>query len=200
MTMLKYAVRRFLYMLLLMLVLSVVAFVIIQLPPGDFLTSYIVELQQSGQPADQEVVDALKVRYGLDRPMWYRYGKWMWDMIRHGDLGMSFERDQPVAELLRARLPITILISLLTTLFAYGVAIPNFLLALVIMYILYKGLYPVQGLQHRHWGAFLPRIRIGALEPGPVLGHAQAPAPRRCRCGYRLYGLAGAGDAGGLAG
>ncbi len=167
MSMLKYAARRFLYMLLLLLVLSVVAFVIIQLPPGDFLTSYIVELQQSGQPAAQDVIDALEMRYGLDRPMWYRYGKWMWDMLRHGDMGMSFERDQPVAELLRARLPITILISLLTTLFAYGVAIPigifsavrqysfadylftivgfiglaipNFLLALVIMYILYKG-------------------------------------------------------------
>lgn len=167
MAMLKYGVRRLLYMLLLMVMLSVVAFVIIQLPPGDFLTSYIVELQQSGQPADEEEIEALRVRYGLDKPMYLRYLKWMWDMVRHGDLGMSFEREQPVAEIVAARLPLTILISLLTTLFAYGVsipigifsavrqysvtdyvvtvlgfiglAIPNFLLALIIMYILYAG-------------------------------------------------------------
>lgn len=165
MQMLKYATRRLLYMLLLLLVLSMVSFMVIQLPPGDFLTSYIVELQQSGQPADEALVAALKQRYGLDKPMWHQYGKWMWGLLQ-GDMGMSFERRQPVAELVRARLPITILISLLTTVFAYGVAvpigifsavrqysiadyaftvigfiglaIPNFLLALVIMWLLYS--------------------------------------------------------------
>ena len=165
MQMLKYATRRLLYMLLLLLVLSMVSFVVIQLPPGDFLTSYIVELQQSGQPADEALVAALKQRYGLDEPMWRQYGTWMWGLLQ-GDMGMSFERRQPVAELVRARLPITILISLLTTVFAYGVAvpigifsavrqysiadyaftvigfiglaIPNFLLALVIMWLLYS--------------------------------------------------------------
>ena len=165
MQILKYATRRLLYMLLLLLVLSMVSFVVIQLPPGDFLTSYIVELQQSGQPADEALVAALKQRYGLDQPMWRQYGTWMWGLLQ-GDMGMSFERRQPVAELVRARLPITILISLLTTVFAYGVAvpigifsavrqysiadyaftvigfiglaIPNFLLALVIMWLLYS--------------------------------------------------------------
>ncbi len=165
MQMLKYATRRLLYMLLLLLVLSMVSFAVIQLPPGDFLTSYIVELQQSGQPADEALVAALKQRYGLDQPMWRQYGQWMWGLLQ-GDMGMSFERRQPVAELVRARLPITILISLLTTVFAYGVAvpigifsavrqysiadyaftvigfiglaIPNFLLALVIMWLLYS--------------------------------------------------------------
>ena len=165
MQMLKYATRRLLYKLLLLLVLSMVSFAVIQLPPGDFLTSYIVELQQSGQPADEALVAALKQRYGLDQPMWRQYGQWMWGLLQ-GDMGMSFERRQPVAELVRARLPITILISLLTTVFAYGVAvpigifsavrqysiadyaftvigfiglaIPNFLLALVIMWLLYS--------------------------------------------------------------
>lgn len=165
MQMLKYATRRLLYMLLLLLVLSMVSFAVIQLPPGDFLTSYIVELQQSGQPADEALVAALKQRYGLDKPMWRQYGQWIWGLLQ-GDMGMSFERRQPVAELVRARLPITILISLLTTVFAYGVAvpigifsavrqysiadyaftvigfiglaIPNFLLALVIMWLLYS--------------------------------------------------------------
>lgn len=165
MYLLKYTSRRLLYMLILLFVLSVVSFVVIQLPPGDFLTSYIVELQQSGQPADEAQVAALKQRYGLDKPYWYRYGKWIWGLMQ-GDLGRSFEWRQPVAELVRARLPLTILISLLTTIFAYGVAIPigifsairqysigdyiftvigflglaipNFLLALVIMWILYS--------------------------------------------------------------
>ena len=167
MQMLKYSARRLLYMVLLLALLSMVSFAVIQLPPGDFLTSYIVQLQASGQPADEAEVAALRARYGLDRPMFQRYLKWIWGMLR-GDFGYSFERQQPVAELVRARLPITMLISFLTIIFAYavaipigifsavrqysvadyfftvigfiGLAIPNFLLALVIMWLLYSQL------------------------------------------------------------
>ncbi len=167
MQMLKYSARRFLYMLLLLILLSMVSFAVIQLPPGDFLTSYIVQLQASGQPADEAEVAALRARYGLDRPMWQRYLKWIWGMMR-GDFGVSFERNQPVVELVQSRLPITMLISFLTIIFAYavaipigifsavrqysvadyfftvigfiGLAIPNFLLALVIMWLLYSQL------------------------------------------------------------
>ncbi len=167
MQMLKYSARRLLYMILLLILLSMVSFAVIQLPPGDFLTSYIVQLQASGQPADEAEVAALRARYGLDRPMWQRYLKWVWGMLR-GDFGVSFERNQPVAELVRSRLPITMLISFLTIIFAYavaipigifsavrqysvadyfftvvgfiGLAVPNFLLALVIMWLLYSQL------------------------------------------------------------
>ena len=73
MAFLAYSLRRFLFMLLLMVVLSMISFIVIQLPPGDFLTSYIVQLQQSGQPADEAEVAALRSRYGLDKPMTTRY-------------------------------------------------------------------------------------------------------------------------------
>jgi len=163
--MLKYTFRRLLYMIVLLVVLSIVSFIIIQLPPGDYLSSYIVQLQQSGQPADKALVDALRQRYGLDKPLYVQYLKWVGDMLR-GDFGMSFERNKPVAELIKARLPITIVISLVTTIFAYlvaipigifsavrqysagdylftilgfiGLAVPNFLLALIIMFLLFK--------------------------------------------------------------
>ncbi len=165
MAFLIYSLRRLLFMLLLMVVLSIVSFIVIQLPPGDFLTSYIVQLQQSGQPADEAQVASLRARYGLDKPMTTRYFKWIWGVL-NGDYGMSFEWNRPVSELIKSRLPLTIAISLTTTLFAYmvaipigiysathqysvgdyaftivgfgGLAIPNFLLALIVMYFLFK--------------------------------------------------------------
>jgi len=163
--MLSYLIRRFLYMILILLLVSVVAFIIIQLPPGDYLTSYIIQLEEMGQKVDESQIVSLKKQYGLDLPIYLQYFKWMWKML-HGDLGKSFEWNKPVSELIGERLMLTVIISLFTLIFTYAVAIPigiysathqyslgdytftvigfaglatpNFLFALVLMFMFYK--------------------------------------------------------------
>jgi len=163
--MLSYIIRRFLYMILILLVVSVVSFIIIQLPPGDFLTNYMARLRASGTHVDKAMIASLTKRYGLDLPLYQQYFKWMWEMF-HGDFGMSFTWNKPVSELLAERVPLTATISLFTLIFVYAVAIPigiysathqysigdysltilgfaglatpNFLLALILMIMFYK--------------------------------------------------------------
>jgi len=163
--MLSYIGRRGLYMVAIMLAVSVVAFVIIQLPPGDYLTTVIQTLKSRGVQVDAKLIRDLEVHYGLDLPLHTQYLKWMGNMLR-GDFGRSFNWDRPVVELLAERLPLTIVISLITTLFVYAVAVPigiysathqysigdyvstivgfgglatpNFLLALILMFLSYK--------------------------------------------------------------
>ena len=163
--MLLYFIRRFLYMAIVLAVVSVVAFIIIQLPPGDYLTSHIAYLQQQGQILNEAEVASLKKQYGLDLPIYLQYFKWIWKMF-HGDLGMSFRWNRPVNDLLAERIPLTIMISLFTIIFTYlvaipigiysathqysvgdytftiigfvGLATPNFLLALILMILFYQ--------------------------------------------------------------
>lgn len=119
----KYIAKRFIYMIILLAVMSVFAFVVIQLPPGDYLTSYIANLQQQMGNVDDSVVESLRQQYGMDKPMWQQYFYWMANMF-HGDFGESFEWQQPVGELLASRMPMTIVLSVITLLFSYLVAIP----------------------------------------------------------------------------
>ena len=163
--MLSYVIRRFFYMIVILLLVSIVAFIIIQLPPGDYLNSYIMSLQQSGQTVSEAQIAALRKQYGLDLPIYFQYFKWIWKML-YGDFGKSFEWNQPVTKLIGERLPLTVMLSLFTLIFTYivaipigiysathqysigdysftvigfaGLAIPNFLLALILMFIFYK--------------------------------------------------------------
>jgi peptide/nickel transport system permease protein len=121
--MLSYCLRRFVYMLIMLAVMSVVAFVLIQLPPGDYLTSYIMQLQASGQMVDQAQIASLRKQYGLDLPMYQQYFYWISNILK-GDFGKSFDWNQPVNKLLAERLPVTLLVSLATLVFTYMVAIP----------------------------------------------------------------------------
>jgi len=169
--MISYIVRRCFYMLIVLLATSVISFVIIQLPPGDYLTSVIAGMRASGVTVDKEQIRSLEKQYGLDLPVYAQYFKWMWNML-HGDFGRSFQWNEPVSKLLGERLPLTITISLLTLLFVYivsipigiysathqysvgdygftifgfaGLATPNFLLAIILMFVFYKyfGLSP----------------------------------------------------------
>jgi len=152
-------------MLIVLLAVSVVAFIIIQLPPGDYLTSMISRLRSMGVAFDQVQIRAFEKQYGLDLPIYVQYFKWMWNML-HGDFGKSLQWNAPVRELIGERLLLTVIISVLTLLFAYvvaipigiysathqysladygftvlgfiGLATPNFLLALILMYVFYK--------------------------------------------------------------
>lgn len=119
----NYIIRRFIYMVIVMAIMSVFAFVVIQLPPGDFLTTYIDNMQQQMGNVDESVIVNLRRQYGLDKPMWQQYFLWMGNMFQ-GDFGNSFEWKQPVLDLISTRMPMTIALSILTLLFSYLVAIP----------------------------------------------------------------------------
>lgn len=103
--------------------ISIISFTIIQLPPGDFLTQYVAELVERGEMVDQAELEALQSRYGLDQPMYVQYFRWAWNFI-HGDFGHSFEWNKPVSELIGERLGLTILISAATLIFTWAVSIP----------------------------------------------------------------------------
>jgi len=121
--MLGYIVRRVLYMIPTLIIISVIAFIIIELPPGDYLTAYMANLASTGTEASQDQIAALKRQYGLDRPLYIRYLRWIWRLL-HGDMGVSFEWNRPVSELIWERLALTFVMSLLTTLFIWAVAFP----------------------------------------------------------------------------
>lgn len=164
--MLQFLIRRLLLMIPTLFAVSIVAFVIIQLPPGDFVTSYTANLATSGETMDQQVLEALRERYGFDQPIYVQYWKWITGIITEGDFGMSFEWNSPVNDIIWSRFRLTVLISLATLAFTWivafpigiysavkqysigdyivtflgfiGLAIPNFLIALVLMYVAFK--------------------------------------------------------------
>ena len=118
-----YLIRRVLYMLLLLWLVSVVAFTIIQLPQGDFVSSLAVRLAEQGETVTQELLDGLRRRYGLDRPMHVQYLKWFGNLLR-GDFGFSFYVNRPVSDVIGERLALTVLISICSLAFSYGIGIP----------------------------------------------------------------------------
>lgn len=121
--MLEFISRRLTLFFPMLFVMSVVAFGIIQAPPGDFLTDYVARLQAQGELVDQGEIEALKRRYGLDQPIYVQYGKWMWGIL-HWDLGLSIEWQRPIAELVNERLAMTLVLGTFTILFTWTLAIP----------------------------------------------------------------------------
>jgi len=101
-----------------------VIFVIIQLPPGDYLSAYITRLEASGVNVTEEQAAALKRQYGLDLPFFGQYMRWISNILLKGDFGRSFNWDKPVSEILVERIPLTMAVSLATTVFIFMVSIP----------------------------------------------------------------------------
>ncbi len=160
--MLRYIAHRIMVMIPTLLAISVLVFVIIQLPPGDYLTTMINEAVASGMDVDKAKVEFLRQQYGLDKPMWEQYLIWLFGMLQ-GDFGYSFEYELPVSDVVGDRLYLSFLLSFSTILFTWamafpigvysavnqyswgdhgltfigflGLATPNFLLALVMMYL-----------------------------------------------------------------
>ncbi|MBI3958496.1 MAG: ABC transporter permease [Chloroflexi bacterium] len=160
--MLAFIIQRILRMIPLFFLLSIIAFTIIQLPPGDYLTEHINNLRASGMQVDQTEVERLTKQYALDRPMYIQYTTWIGNILTKGYFGQSFQWGRPVNEVIGERLMLTFLIAFLTTIFVWvvalpigiyisvrqytfadyfftlvgfiGLAVPGFLLALVIMY------------------------------------------------------------------
>jgi peptide/nickel transport system permease protein len=119
-----YIARRFLYMLLLLVLSSVLSFLIITLPPGDFLTHYLVGIGEQGVTYTEKEIEGMRHAYGLDRPWFVQYGIWMEGLLTRGDMGMSYRNSRPVADMIAERLPMTILVSFMTLFVTYLVAIP----------------------------------------------------------------------------
>jgi peptide/nickel transport system permease protein len=116
--------RRVLAIIPTVLLISLVAFVIIQLPPGDFLTTYIANLSRQGQTVEPAQIVALKQRYALDQPLVAQYVKWLGNIVLHGDFGHSMLYGKSVSELIGERLPLTLTLGVLTMLFGWAVALP----------------------------------------------------------------------------
>ena len=160
--MIRYLAHRLLVMIPTLVVISALVFVIIQLPEGDFLTSQIAELEAQGETVNRDKIEFLRLEYGLDRPPVEQYVRWVEGMLQ-GDFGYSFEHRLPVNEVVGDRMFLTFLVSFATIVFTWlvsfpigvysathqysagdhaltflgfiGLATPNFLLALVLLYL-----------------------------------------------------------------
>jgi peptide/nickel transport system permease protein len=121
--MISFILRRLLGMVPTLILVSILTFIIIQLPPGDFMTSLQALAASSGSGADQASMDTLRHLYGLDEPVTVQYFKWVGGFVR-GDFGYSFEWKRPVAELIVDRLALTLLLSILSLGIMWVIAIP----------------------------------------------------------------------------
>jgi peptide/nickel transport system permease protein len=119
----KYLIRRFFYMIITIFILSVLTFMIIQLPAGDFVNTLAKQYQTSGREVDQTFLDNLRHQYGLDQPVYVQYLRWMENVLQ-GNLGWSFQYQKPVTQLIIERVQLTVVISLVTLLMVYLIAIP----------------------------------------------------------------------------
>src|SRR5690606_7471877 len=122
--MLVYILRRIFYMIPTLFVISLISFAIIQLPPGDYLTSYVAQLRAQGDQVDAAEMEVLRERYGLNQPVYVQYFKWISGIILRGDWGQSFEWRKPVSELIWERIGLTMVISGAALLVSWFVAIP----------------------------------------------------------------------------
>jgi peptide/nickel transport system permease protein len=160
--MLGYIINRLLIMIPTMIAISIVIFTIINLPPGNYFTTYVAQLQSSGESSDVAKIEFLEHEYGFDRPLWQQYLYWVGGLL-HGDMGYSFSYDLPVNKVVGDRMLLTAVVSITTIIFTYlvafpigvysathqyswsdhlltllgflGLATPSFLLALVLLYL-----------------------------------------------------------------
>ncbi|MCY4522480.1 MAG: ABC transporter permease [Caldilineaceae bacterium] len=119
-----YIARRVLFLFPMLFVISAVVFWIIQLPPGDFMSTYIANLESSGIDVSDELAITLRRQYGLDRPITFQYFYWIRNIVTEGDWGRSFSWNKPVADILAERVPLTVAVSLTSTIFVFLMAIP----------------------------------------------------------------------------
>ncbi len=122
--MFAYILRRLLIMIPTLLLISVISFVALQLPPGDYLTSYAAQLTTQGEYIDQESLDSLRERYGLGEPVYVQYAKWVVGIVTRGDWGQSMEWQRPVKDLIWEALGLTVALAVFSLLISWLIAIP----------------------------------------------------------------------------
>ena len=121
--MISYIIRRFVYMAVVLALISVVSFYIINLPPGSWVETYAAQLDSAGNPASAAQLAYITERYGLDRPLYEQYWRWIVPVVTRLDFGFSFEWQQPVSALIADRLLLTVVVSLSSLIFVYIVSI-----------------------------------------------------------------------------
>ena len=164
--MIDYLLRRFVFMVITVALVSVVAFVLIQLPPGDYLSTYIAQLEEANTEVTESELASMRQQYGLDQPLFVQYFKWITGIVTRGDFGQSFQWNKPVRDLIGERFALTAIVAISSLLFTFvvgvpigiysalhkytagdfsftvlgyvGLATPNFMLALVLMWIGFK--------------------------------------------------------------
>ncbi len=141
----RFILRRLMWMIPTLVIISIISFIIIQLPPGDYLASYIARLESRGSNVDQATIDSLRMRYGLDDPLIVQYFKWLGNILLHGNFGYSFEWRLPVSQLILERLPMTFLVATASLLFAWSVALPIGIFSAVKQYSLADYFFTVLG-------------------------------------------------------
>ena len=188
--MLSYIIRRLVYMVVLLVMLSVATFIIIQLPPGDYLTTLVANMRRANVVLSEDALAVLTERYGLGRPLHVQYLTWFGNLLK-GDMGESFIWEAPVTEIVGERLALTVTLSISTLIVTYliaipigiysathqysvadysfttlgfvGLATPNFLLALILMFLFYKYFGWSVG------GLFSPEYQLAPWSLGKVI-------------------------------
>jgi len=122
--MLSYIVRRVLIMIPTLILISMISFVALQLPPGDYLSSYAAQLATTGEYIDEESLNSLRERYGLGQPLYVQYGKWIYGIVARGDWGQSMEWQMPVKDLVGEALGLTVALAVFSLLISWLIAIP----------------------------------------------------------------------------
>jgi peptide/nickel transport system permease protein len=122
--MFEFILKRLMRMVPQIFIISILAFIVIQLPPGDYLTEHLNRLRASGVSIDQAEVDRLTRMYGLDQPLSVQYLKWMGNILTELDFGYSFQFGKPVNDILLSRMGTTFFIALLSFFVSWGLAIP----------------------------------------------------------------------------
>ena len=201
----RYILKRIALFVPTIIIISFVIFFIMQLPEGDYVSSYVARMQAEGEVFTEQDIANLRAEYGLDKPWPVRYVQWIWKIISQGDFGYSFAYGRPVWSVIMDRFWLTVLVSLIIMLFTYlvslpigiysalhqysvgdyalsivgflGMATPNFLLAIILMYASFQltgdpllGLFSPEMLQNGvHWynfGEFLKRMIIPIIVIG----------------------------------
>ena len=201
----RYILKRIALFVPTIIIISFVIFFIMQLPEGDYVSSYVARMQAEGEVFTEQDIANLRAEYGLDKPWPVRYVQWVWKIVSQGDFGYSFAYGRPVWSVIMDRFWLTVLVSLIIMLFTYlvslpigiysalhqysvgdyvlsivgflGMATPNFLLAIILMYASFQltgdpllGLFSPEMLQNGvHWynfGEFLKRMIIPIIVIG----------------------------------
>jgi peptide/nickel transport system permease protein len=162
---LSFIVRRLVLAVFTVIAISILTFIIIHLPPGDYVTTYVAQIAASGGTVSEQEAQNLRVLYGLDQPIYIQYLRWI-GLITHGNFGMAMEYQLPVAQVIGDRLWLTVAVSVAALVFTWivalpigiysavrqhsildylftfvgfiGLALPNFLLALLVLYFGFK--------------------------------------------------------------
>ena len=121
--MVGYLVRRFILALFTIVAISILSFAIIQLPPGDYVDAYIAQMSASGSAVSQQEAQNLRIQYGLDQPIYVQYLKWM-NLAMRGNFGMAMEWGRPVTEVIGDRLALTMVVAIASVILTWALALP----------------------------------------------------------------------------